>query len=175
MTKEQKAIYRKAYYAKNKERELEKAREWKRTHKKQHAKLNNADYHRRKDDILTKRKRRYVRDREKILGGLQISREKRREKHNAYQRGYQREHPEWTNEQGRKRRARIRRVQIEPITTKQIESLYASHPHCAYCPALLTKANRTLDHIKALARGGAHILSNLIPACKSCNSKKGSK
>ncbi len=32
-----------------------------------------------------------------------------------------------------------------------------------------------VDHVIALARGGPHVLSNLRPACQSCNTAKGSK
>lgn len=33
----------------------------------------------------------------------------------------------------------------------------------------------TLDHVKPLAAGGPHCLSNLRPACRSCNSSKGAR
>jgi hypothetical protein len=47
---------------------------------------------------------------------------------------------------------------------------------CAYCG----KPAETWDHIKALVEnkefsGHGHILNNLIPCCKQCNSKKGKK
>ena len=47
---------------------------------------------------------------------------------------------------------------------------------CAYCG----KPAETWDHIKALVEnkefsGYGHILNNLIPCCKQCNSKKGKK
>lgn len=44
---------------------------------------------------------------------------------------------------------------------------------CGYCgikPNVLH-----IDHIMPLSKGGRHIKSNLIPACKTCNSKKASK
>jgi len=42
---------------------------------------------------------------------------------------------------------------------------------CAYCgvPA------DTLDHVKPRHKGGATVAANLVPACKSCNRKKGSE
>jgi 5-methylcytosine-specific restriction endonuclease McrA len=48
---------------------------------------------------------------------------------------------------------------------------------CVYCNLELTmqpkqKNRLTCDHFKALKNGGTHYLSNLFPACKSCNSKK---
>lgn len=43
---------------------------------------------------------------------------------------------------------------------------------CAYCnqAALLE-----LDHFHAIAAGGRHVLSNLVPACRACNASKGSR
>jgi 5-methylcytosine-specific restriction endonuclease McrA len=43
--------------------------------------------------------------------------------------------------------------------------------HCAYCWELTEKL--TQDHIVPLSRGGAHTLTNVVPACRSCNSSKG--
>jgi 5-methylcytosine-specific restriction endonuclease McrA len=42
---------------------------------------------------------------------------------------------------------------------------------CAYCGA----SADTLDHIKPRHKGGATIVSNLVPACKNCNRCKGSE
>ena len=42
---------------------------------------------------------------------------------------------------------------------------------CAYCNAPAD----TLDHIKPRHKGGATIVSNLVPACKTCNRRKGSQ
>ncbi len=42
---------------------------------------------------------------------------------------------------------------------------------CAYC---LRKMQRlTKDHVIPLHRGGNHTKSNIVPACKRCNSSKG--
>ena len=40
---------------------------------------------------------------------------------------------------------------------------------CAYCAKV---AKLTMDHIEPLSRGGAHDVANVVPACKSCNSRK---
>jgi 5-methylcytosine-specific restriction endonuclease McrA len=42
---------------------------------------------------------------------------------------------------------------------------------CAYCGV----AADTLDHIKPRHKGGDTIVSNLVPACKSCNRRKASQ
>lgn len=41
---------------------------------------------------------------------------------------------------------------------------------CAYC---LRQSDRLeQDHVIAVSRGGGHTADNVVPACKSCNSRK---
>jgi 5-methylcytosine-specific restriction endonuclease McrA len=42
---------------------------------------------------------------------------------------------------------------------------------CVYCGRKMQRL--TQDHITPLSRGGNHTKSNIVPACRSCNSKKG--
>lgn len=54
-------------------------------------------------------------------------------------------------------------------TTEQWLSLLASyHGKCIYCGAKAT----TRDHITPLTKDGTNDIENIVPACKSCNSKK---
>lgn len=46
---------------------------------------------------------------------------------------------------------------------------------CAYCGIGLTKKTVQVDHVIALARGGTNWPANLVPACATCNVKKGVK
>jgi 5-methylcytosine-specific restriction endonuclease McrA len=41
---------------------------------------------------------------------------------------------------------------------------------CAYCLRIDVKL--TMDHVIAVSRGGEHTVENVIPACRSCNSRK---
>lgn len=43
---------------------------------------------------------------------------------------------------------------------------------CAYCGAT---QDLTLDHVVPRVRGGGHEPANLVPACRSCNAKKGGR
>lgn len=44
---------------------------------------------------------------------------------------------------------------------------------CAYC--LRPNRKLTRDHVLALARGGEDTADNVVPACQSCNSRKGAR
>jgi 5-methylcytosine-specific restriction endonuclease McrA len=41
---------------------------------------------------------------------------------------------------------------------------------CAYCGC---RERLTMDHVRAISRGGRHDAKNIVPACQSCNSRKG--
>ena len=61
-----------------------------------------------------------------------------------------------------------------PLTPAQWLDICARFNHaCAYCsdkPVVLEQ-----DHVVAISQGGAHTASNVVPACKPCNSAKGDK
>lgn len=46
---------------------------------------------------------------------------------------------------------------------------------CVYCSKILTIVTITMDHRIPLSRGGSNWLSNLVPACVSCNCSKNTK
>lgn len=46
---------------------------------------------------------------------------------------------------------------------------------CSYCAQPAEAKDRTADHVIAVSRGGAHNAANLKPACRRCNSRKGTK
>ena len=63
---------------------------------------------------------------------------------------------------------------IGAITSDQWASIKAAYVwRCAYCgkkPATLTQ-----DHVIPLSLGGSHTPANIVPACRSCNSRKGNR
>lgn len=77
----------------------------------------------------------------------------------------------------RQRRARKQGAE-HALTVEQWESICERHADargnvcCAYCS---TSCEPTMDHVVPLARGGNHCESNVVPACKPCNSSKGAK
>lgn len=43
---------------------------------------------------------------------------------------------------------------------------------CYYCNIRVGAAALTMDHVVPLARGGTSSKNNIVPACKSCNTRK---
>lgn len=57
-------------------------------------------------------------------------------------------------------------------TKEQLRARFAFYgDRCAYCNAIAEAA----DHVKSLSRGGSNFPANFRPACRACNSSKGSK
>ena len=71
-----------------------------------------------------------------------------------------------------KRRARMNSAPGS-VTAQQIADLFAVWQCCAYCRR--SDCKLTIDHVQPLTRGGSNDISNLVPACRSCNSRKHNK
>ena len=52
------------------------------------------------------------------------------------------------------------------------EAKYKESINCHYCGKKTAKRERHLDHILAVESGGTNDPSNLVVACKVCNTKK---
>ena len=71
-----------------------------------------------------------------------------------------------------KRRALLYKV-LSTLTKEEWEALLNQYEYCcAYCGERKTL---TQDHIIPLSKGGNHTKENVVPACNSCNCKKGTK
>lgn len=71
------------------------------------------------------------------------------------------------------RRLAVLKTKGPLVTEGQWEQIKRRYEQsCAYCGE---QKPLTRDHVVALSQGGQHTQSNIIPACKSCNSKKGNR
>lgn len=94
------------------------------------------------------------------------------EKKRANDRLNRQRHPEKQAEIRRAKDARKRHAPINDLSHAQWEEIQAVQDHrCYYCDKRC-KGQLTQDHIIALIKGGSHTVSNVIGACRSCNSKK---
>jgi len=77
--------------------------------------------------------------------------------------------PEALRAMARRRKARRIGNLAIPFSKDQLVQRLSMWPGCWICGA---PDPDTVDHVKPLAAGGADCLSNLRPACRSCNAKK---
>jgi 5-methylcytosine-specific restriction endonuclease McrA len=98
--------------------------------------------------------------------------ERNREKIREYMRLYCARNPERSREHCRRRRARKLSRQLAYFTAKELDARMSVFGYCcAYCSGPFEE----VDHAIPLARGGAHCLANLRPACRACNRRKSAK
>lgn len=81
-----------------------------------------------------------------------------------------REHRDHKRAQNSRRRARERGDGERWSHDDWLRLVEAFDHRCAYCGA---SARLTVDHRVPLMRGGPNTIANILPACKSCNSRKG--
>lgn len=79
--------------------------------------------------------------------------------------------PEASRLRAKLRRARSKGAQGNHTEAEWQAVLAEFGGGCAYCPATA----ETKDHVVPLASGGSHDISNIVPACRSCNSSKQDK
>lgn len=68
-----------------------------------------------------------------------------------------------------------RRARLAAATTEDCSErikLLSRKRICHWCGCGLTKENRRIDHVLALARGGKHCPDNLVACCAFCNMSK---
>ena len=75
------------------------------------------------------------------------------------------------------KRSAKERLMINTLTAEEwIDILKKYKFKCAYCGKEFTLFDReTKDHVIPISKGGNNVKENIVPACKSCNSKKHNK
>lgn len=109
-------------------------------------------------------------------GGWDRNLEKRRE----YNRSYQVKNKEQLLHNAYRGKLKRRKlVQPNHSFYEWIELLKKHDNKCYYCKTRMTKTpgpkQRTRDHIVPVTKGGTDEIANIVPACRSCNSRKGVK
>ena len=79
----------------------------------------------------------------------------------------------YNREKSKRRKAQIRAVTLVQVRAKDLRARYAAFGDCcAYCGEKHSVKDLHMDHFQPLSKGGTHVLSNLVPACKRCNFAK---
>lgn len=126
--------------------------------------------HKEQIQVYDKQRRESPATREHILGMCRRWRANNTEKVADYNKSYANNNLEYFRQATQKRRAMAKAVKSS-FTLQEWETAKAYFGNCcAYCGKHLQRL--TQDHFIPLSKGGAYIASNIIPACKSCNSAK---
>lgn len=82
------------------------------------------------------------------------------------------DHPETAAALRNTRRADWAGAAVNDLSPHEWHWLVEQYDHCcAYCGQ--HSDHLTLDHVIPLSQGGHHTLSNVVPACPTCNARKG--
>lgn len=118
------------------------------------------------------RRKRYLRNKERILAQTKEWAKKNPEKRAEIRKRWKAKNRDKVNYYQRSRFYREKNA-VGNHTMKDLKDIQeAWHGMCAYCRK--NKAD-TIDHVTPLTKGGTNDVGNLVPACFSCNSKKGNK
>lgn len=123
--------------------------------------------------------------REETIAQVQAHRQRELEEERQWRRDerqWKREFEEWWKKRcfqhstaGTKRRMALYQTSVMTLTREEWQAIKARYQHrCAYCQQR-PFGTLTQDHIVPISKGGFHTRINVIPACKSCNSKKGAR
>lgn len=163
------------YYQEHKEELKKRNKKWYKDNLEE-TKKQRKQYREKNSEKILKRVMQWQKDNpEKVKKHRKKCKEKNREYHIRWNREWNKTEKGKANAQrgGFKRRARKRDI-INTLTAEEwIEILKEYKFKCAYCGCEFTLFNReTRDHVIPISKGGDNIKENVIPACRSCNSKK---
>jgi 5-methylcytosine-specific restriction endonuclease McrA len=165
--KEQRKEYGRLYYLENRERDNATSKAWRDANPERHRENNRRWREENKERHRAAAQKWANENREAYLERLRKWRQA-----NAEYIAAQRQEPERLLKHRERQQRRRSLVGTESPELSAAVGELLQQP-CAYCG---TQAEHmTIDHIVPLARGGKHELSNLAPACMTCNCSKGAR
>jgi len=79
----------------------------------------------------------------------------------------------YNREKSKRRKAQIRANMVKQVPVKALQTRFAAFDNCcAYCGAKPDYRLIEIEHFYPICSGGAHDLSNIVPACHACNRSK---
>ncbi len=161
--REQERTRYKLTYTRKRNHILEKNKKW----RERHTKELKERLLKTRDERLARRRENYAKQGKKVN---QDYYQAHKEQYAKHLQDYRRENPDRYRIYENNYRAKAG----NPLMESQWEAIKKVYRYrCAYCGRkgkLLTQ-----DHIIAVSKGGVTEIGNIVPACKSCNSSKGSK
>jgi 5-methylcytosine-specific restriction endonuclease McrA len=104
----------------------------------------------------------YSKNRKKIFRAALMWKKKNPERYLLHERNYHHKRRELLENKGK-------------INIDEWMRIVSASPMCSACGRFVECENLAMDHVVPISRGGYHVLANLSPLCKSCNSRKRAK
>ena len=163
---------RRLYYIKNHEKTLEYDKKY-REDNPEIIKERSKKYREKNRELLREKRRIYRENNHEKIKKYEENDYERRKKYNKKYR--KTENGKAIAQRGNvKRQTRERKI-INTLTSQEwLDILEKYNYRCAYCGIEFDCENLpTKDHIIPISKGGDNTKENVVPACQSCNSKKG--
>ncbi len=141
--------------------------------KEDRRKFDRERYSLRRDEELKRNEKWRLKNPSKVASRHAIYRSTHREEINKRSRNWKKNNPDMVKAQKSKRRARKSMAGGSFTAYEWNKKILEYAGRCAYCGDI--ENNPTQDHVIPISRGGSSKIDNIVPACKRCNSSKGSK
>lgn len=132
-------------------------------------------YSKNKEKYSERNKKWFSENREEILSKQRENYRNNTESYSQYNKKWRDKNKDYILLKNRQREHKLN--DFPKIKQKEINKLLQDHDNkCFYCKVYVKRGvNLHIDHVVPLSAGGPHIIDNLVPACKTCNLKKGKK
>lgn len=164
----------KARYELNGDSKREAAKQYGRTHREQSRQRNKAWKLANRERHLAQRKVYWHKNRARLLEEGRNRHHANRGENNRKRMDYHRKHPEVLLQASSKRRALMRKCQVNLAGIKIWMKEVRGKPfaRCHWCGTKVSGSNIHFDHVTPISKGGSHTIGNLCSACQECNSSK---
>ena len=79
----------------------------------------------------------------------------------------------YDREKSKRRKAQLKANMVKQVPVKALQTRFAAFDNCcAYCGSKPDYTLIEIEHFYPISTGGAHDLSNIVPACHACNRSK---
>jgi len=134
---------------------LARNKAWRIRNRQQYLEWDRGRYPKRKEEVKQRGRKYYIENRDKI-----------RKRTSDYQKANPDKCVLYTT-----KRNEIKRGLLADLTLEQWETIKAVFKNkCAYCGKRTSRLEK--EHVIPLSKGGTLTLRNIVPACRSCNSRK---
>jgi len=174
----------KRYYSRNREKLLQKNKQYYHQHKQERAEYQKRHYQENKVYIIFRSKGYYYRNRERTLKRLfndYWANGRIRKRRSSITDEERREYRKLWARRNKDKRNELRKVRRNGLTLELAQKIYEDNIKrygtltCEYCKKPIRFGNDSLDHKIPVSKSGISNYENICVACRSCNCRKNAR